>query len=460
MRLPKHRSGLLPVVIALLMLVLPGCSGEEDAAPVLQAVERPPTNTPGPPGGAGADAPFAGLRPPPVGAMNLPLAEGVSGRILFARDEKVYAGRFDGNAMELVTDDVTTNYFLPAPNGSHVVYSSLGLQDVGSAGFSVRSYAPTVVNLDTSAKQSFAAPEGYLRTPMLLPGWLPGGHALAWDRARGANLIDPAAGTIAYLGGQARLAWLDDGSLLLVDDAEPDTRIVDEPALYRVNPDSGERVALALAFDYPLHDFLALEADLAALGYRLADDFHDYHRTDLLPDGTRVLIEQPANAGSRGMPYCQRWAVLARPRAGGPAVEPETIYSDDQTTFITDLTALPDGAVLFLRWVLEGCEFLGEMRVELIQVMPGESPVVLTGEINPGLNANANDVARLLYESRRKYDVSPDGRYVIWIGGGLQVGSSSLNVIDRATGDGGQVLAQAVSASGSNHIETVFWVSD
>lgn len=458
MRLRKYRGAWLPVVV--LLLALAACGSGEEEAPVLQAVERPPTQTPGPPGDTNADAPFAGLDAPPVGAMDLPAAEGVSGRIVFARGEKLYAGRFDGAAMKLVADDVTTNYFLPAPDGSRVVYSALNLQDVGSAGFSVRSFAPTVVHLDTLEKQSFAAPEGYLRTPMLLPGWLPDGRALAWDRARGANLIDPAAGTIAYLGGQARLAWLADSSLLLVDDAEPDTRIVDEPALYRVDPESGERVALEIAFSYPLRDFLALEDDLAALGYRLADNFHDYHRTDLLPDGARVFIEQPANAGMRAMPYCQRWRVLMRPRDAASGTEPEAIYSDPETTFITDLTALPDGSVLFLRWVLEGCEFMGEMRVELIQVVPGEAPVVLTGAINPGLNGNANDVTRLLYESRRKYDVSPDGRYVIWIGGGLQAGSSSLNVIDLDTGDTAPVLAQPVSVSGANHIETVFWLPD
>jgi hypothetical protein len=176
-----------------------------------------------------------------------------------------------------------------------------------------------------------------------------------------------------------------------------------------------------------------------------------------LDDGaTRVYISSPESAQFFNVEICDTWTIQQRPRAGGA---PETIYSVAETTFLTDLAALPDGSLLFLRWALSECRFTGTMEVELLRLVPGEAePTVIAAPIDPGMNGNPNDIRFMGYQRGHKFDVGPDGRYVFWIGGGLAARASSVHVTDLETGATATLLTEVLTPSGEGSFEGVYWL--
>jgi hypothetical protein len=291
----------------------------------------------------------------------------------------------------------------------------------------------------------------------LLLGWSPDSQTvLVWNT--GSLVANSADGlTVRALAGTRTVAWLPDNQVLLF--APEDLLVSGSPlALFRVNPQSGEREAVPVRLDDPhWPDFLRIAGALAAHGVAYDKTaFHDFHRAAPLPDGSWAYIEWSDAVKDMQAPLCATWTI--RQTAQQAHTEPVNLFESPFTTFLSDLTALPDGSLLFLNWTLDDCQFFGEMNVELLRMMPGQEPVIITNEIDPGPQANPNEIDTLGYWSARKYAITPDGRYVFWIGKGDVEGISLLNITDLTSGETAALLADVVLPDGAGLFANVFWV--
>jgi hypothetical protein len=184
------------------------------------------------------------------------------------------------------------------------------------------------------------------------------------------------------------------------------------------------------------------------------DTFSDFKRAVLLADGARAYIDWPDWVKGFGFEVCSTWEIRQTPRTGTES--PVVLYQAEDTTFLTDLTALADGSLLFLQWNLENCRFTENVRLSLIRLVPGEdTPTVITDQIDPGASVAPADLQFVVFRHGQKYSLSPDQRYVFWIG--EAAGTSTISVTDLETNTTSALLAQPVTSM-FDGFQSVFWV--
>jgi hypothetical protein len=261
---------------------------------------------------------------------------------------------------------------------------------------------------------------------------------------------------VVPISGAPFMAWLDDGSILGLMGGGQDAFGQQEIFVAHMDRTTGEQTPVDLTIpDVMSADFVNLEPDAAALGYTYADTYRDFYRAARLPDGSRAYIQWPDWVKApQDLVMCSHWEIRQQPTTG----EMQPIYTSDDTTALSDLTVLPDGSLLFLRWALDGCNFTGNLVISLMRMVPGEEPTVITDQIDGGLNGTPNELRTLSFVHGRKYSVTDDGRYVFWIGGGLLAGQSAIHVTNLETGES-TMLMQVDRASLADGFEDVHWVS-
>lgn len=440
--------------LVLLIVLLAACGGDNDGgSTALEPVDLPDTPTPT----AAENTSSLSTLPEPVqDALTLPAADDLDGALLFVRGEDLYLGRFDGEPATLLAEGVAPIGIEPSPDRRAVAYSAPVENELGSSGITRTQYNLRVTDLAILEHTDYQPQGRSSSTANLIVGWSPGTAApLTWNQQTG--LVQ--AGDGQSIGGLTQAAWLTDGSILFFG-ARPGTENdrPPTPAVFRFDPATGEHTALDVEVgEFPLMiDFMYLEGALYQAGYVYDDTFHDYHRAALLPDGTRVYLDLPLSFKTSALEICDTWEIHQRPRESS---EPDTIYSADNITALTDLTALPDGSLLFLRWAMTDCAFTGTMQVELLRLVLGEEPTIIASPVDPGFNSNPNEIRTIEIQRGRKYTVTPDGRYVFWIGGGFMLdGSSTIHVTDLETGESHALLTTRWSVSGTDGFENVCWV--
>jgi hypothetical protein len=447
------RVKLLSGVLILLILVSAACGSDGDHdQPVPRTATQPPTLTPE----ATESSPLDSLSAPSNGGLSLPELAGIDGGLLIARGGKLYLVWFGAEEPVLIAEEVAPVMIEPSPDGRAVVYAA-GITEERTGGdgapYKHFEYRLTVTDLTTldSARLVAVGSERHMLATLL--GWSPDSSTvLVWNN--GAVIAANADGSdVQALAGARTVAWLPDNTALLF--APEDLLVSDSPlALFRVEPEFGqrERVNIPLDDTVPL-DFLSLAGTLAARGmiYDRAA-FHDFHRATPLPDGSWGYIEWSSAVKNMQTPPCATWTIK---RTGGNT-PPDMLYMAEATSFLSDLTALPDGSLLFLKWTLGGCRFGGPMAVELLHLITGQEPVMITGDIDPG---EQTDLNRIGYWQARKYTVTPDGRYIFWIGKGDAEGVSLVNVTDLQDDITAPLLADVVLPEGTGRFADVFWVS-
>lgn len=445
------------------LLILPGtlsaCGSDQEKAPALQAVGSDQDDSISQAGVGSAASLLDGLPQPAMGDLVLPVVEGIDGGLVFVQGDELYRGWFDGGRAARIAENVNPALFEPSPDGRALAYSSMKdvSQEFGNVTTTYQVVILAIINLDTlGITPTIDIDERFSHTPGILPGWAPTGAAIFSFNQDGLFLIRADQPVAQPVSGTQHAAWLTDGSALLFDTAG-DAVPGDEQsplALYHFDPATGERTRLDITIDDPASaDFMLLEPALYAMGLVYDETFIDYHRAALLPDDTRVYIDWPLAVKQGENDLCGTWQIKRQPRT--ETTPPDVIYTVDDTTFLTDLAALPDGSLVFLKWTLAGCQFTGAMGVELLRLVPGEQPTVIADQIDPGYNANPNEIGHLGTIHGRKYAISPDGRILAWIGGGTATGTSSIYLTDLQTGGTALLLTDS---AGSHGFESVTWV--
>lgn len=442
----------LAVILALVILVLAACDNKDDHK---HAAPKTATPLPTPIPEVVDGSPIASLPAPSNGGLNLPELAGIDGGLLLVKGNKLYLSWFGTEEPVLIAEGVLPVMVELSPDGRAVVYvvevteERTGADKIPYKHFEYQLIATDLITLDGT--RLMAVGTGLQRLSTLL-GWSPDSQTvLVWNN--GAVIACRADGSnVQAWAGARTAAWLPDNTMLLF--ALEDLLVSNSPlAIFRVTPDLGQRKRVNVALDTSTPpDFLHLVGALSAHGITYdSTAFHDFHRAAQLTDGSWGYIEWSDAVKTLQTPPCDTWKI-ERTQGNKP---PDTLYEVEDVSFLSDLTALPDGSLVFLKWVVNGCHPRNPMSVELVHLIPGQEPVTLTGEIDPGEHPDLN---RIAYWQTRKYTVTPDGRYVFWIGKGDVESVSLVNVTDLQDDIMAPLLADVVLSEDIGRFADVFWI--
>lgn len=246
----------------------------------------------------------------------------------------------------------------------------------------------------------------------------------------------------SWPGGTA--LWLSDGTVLVVELDVP-------PGLFSVPPDA--QIESVSVYDPSIQESTELGQDVVNLvtQYGLANLTNPFGNpsnafdlaallNELLPapllgtegvifpdEGIVVPVQITENGFLFGFAtpvFCAEW-VLNRFFPDGTSA---MLYTAPETLFLNAPVVLPDGSIAFERWYLENCD-TASRHAELLMIRPDGDIQVITDEIDPG---DSQNYSFFFGDTGPRTNMSPDGRYIAWIGGGLDAGYSTLNLYDVA----------------------------
>lgn len=117
---------------------------------------------------------------------------------------------------------------------------------------------------------------------------------------------------------------------------------------------------------------------------------------------------------------CNVWAIRQH---NGEATT--TIYESGDVAQITGVFPLPDGSYLVGERTYTNCD-IDLPTANLRRVVPDGDALLLTDTLDPGVDGFG-------FGAGWNLSVSPDSRYLLWIGGGILTGESTLNLTDLTT---------------------------
>jgi hypothetical protein len=181
---------------------------------------------------------------------------------------------------------------------------------------------------------------------------------------------------------------------------------------------------------------LSMEDELLAMGYEYAAEPIP-EVTGLSPDGTlRYVIQFPENRSAAGL--CDEWQIDSYNRYNG---RQETVYAANDTHALSNLNVLDDGSMLFVRWLREDCRLSNPLQLELLRLTPDGALRLVTERIS-----TATSNLSTLTNINRRYTVSNNGRYVVWISGSENDNDNALEIADLHTGKSTSLIRFDVTA--------------
>lgn len=361
----------------------------------------------------------------------------IEGGFVFAVNRVLLYGEFNGQPVTVVSQGTTPAMIFALPGG-RIFYRGNGVES--------RNAALVQIPTETTFLADYS-----LNSDGLLLNWNADGTWVTYvDRAIMIAAADGSySGTIPLddpTTNVDEVIWLDDDTLLYKVDDE-DGAIL---SLNRYDPIDHTSTLVEVDFDPESDDLISLEDDLRELGYRYASP-NVLDVTKITPDGKiRYTIDQPENRSATGI--CDEWRVERSELDEGLR---ETFYAIDNTHALTNINVLPDMSVLVLRWFRADCAFSNPIEAELIRVYPDGEGEVVTDKVL----VNTNQVQPFTLE--RRYTVSPDGRYVMWIGQDVGVeGDTTLEIFDLEAGVQKRVAQMPARATGGFDVffSSVTWL--
>lgn len=445
------------LVLFLALALLLGACGGDDEPTVQSAVESQSTatqsdeTTDNNTSAVSAESPLAQLPEAVDGQISLPVIEGLQGGLLYSQGYYGGAGSqlstlyFLGlgeSEPYLIAEEVNPTTVAVSPDRKKVFYTTSG----------PRNRRLFVADLATFEIFELGRMQGIVAFNV---GWTD--DSVIYTEIRGPNaggdlfLAKYDGSQIIDLTPEGPLSGvLSDGTLLLNGLSDDQTTLI----LNHYDPATGTSTELgSVAIDSENFGGVIIDVIDRVQAMGLAYSNNTFSNTSL-QIGEDVYLAQLAEQVPGGVAVCGLWEVS---KAGLP--ESTTIYSVDDATLLSGLQALPDGSFLMLHWWFEDCE-INQLRNDIVRILPdGQSSVVLNG-VDPGTEVNLSFLAG---SSGWKFDVASDGRYLFWLGGGLQAGFSTINVTDLQTNSTVTLMRQTLLGSANDFLESqifsnVLWI--
>jgi hypothetical protein len=137
-----------------------------------------------------------------------------------------------------------------------------------------------------------------------------------------------------------------------------------------------------------------------------------------------------------------------------------TLYEDTEVFTVTDFQIDAGGNIIFLKWIMEDCGFtIDRLKGEIISVSSEGEATVLADDVFIG---KAFDNLRA--SIGKKFDISPDGQYMVYISGGIQTFNTTINLVDLQTGESAPLVTWTSGNSEDFLIReafsAIFWLPD
>lgn len=384
------------------------------------------------------DSPFAALDDLPMEDIRLPASNEVSGGLLLGVQEadnfdRLYFARFNGQPAQLLSDRVVSFRVTASPYDSWVAYPS-------QEGRSWHFMLTDLTTLET-VQLADIEQDGEIHE------WSPDGQWLSLHTSKeGLTVYNiPDKTRTQVLDQPSSSAWLDDNTLIYLKLDEQNS----STALMRYFPaDNRHEMLLENIPANRPQNLIAFEAFLHNQGLKLANGFDQFDRTAIALDGqSRYVIDWFDAVWNGDVIICESWKITEYNLEGSPL---NTVYEVDDSHFLTDLTLLENGDLLFLKWNINDCEFGNRMQVSLLKVKPSGVVNTITQDIYAGAN-------RAVREHR--YTVSNDGRFVFWIGNG-ETTETVINVTDLDTDITTTILAIDKDEFSTTIFENIIYIPE
>lgn len=442
--------------------VLVGCGGEKKATiSSANTTARPTTTT-----SIAADAPaptndplLTGLSEPTPDGLSLPAIAELTGTVYFTRGNTLYSARFDGQAATEIISNIS-----PATvevNERYLAYTTPG--DIRLKMLQTDLQSQTSVEL-TRITGKLRQVRGHII------GWSPDGEWTVLADVIGLRwvLVSHDAATVRELGDSVSPFWLNDNSLLLVELDPPLGQVLIGQQLtesqrvvgfQHLDPATGDSRELNISPAMMAHfsDYFGLLRGVTSAGLELA------YPAELSGYLARVgeqwwAVQLPSDLLRFQPRPCDTWSIAS----WGVGADPQTVYEAGNILWLSDLTPLGDGSVLFLEWAYVNCDIQGTMTVRLLRWLPDGTVVEVAPDVSP-IEDGRNNLNLMVYNQSRRFAVSPDENYVLWPSGGVSSGHAELRLTSLQSGTTVAVLAAAPRRDSNAYLDTamfnaVFWV--
>ncbi|MBI5930271.1 MAG: hypothetical protein HY862_13255 [Chloroflexi bacterium] len=444
------------IVLIIVALLLGACGKKKEASVQSAARDKPTATTPSDQtdNAGNTDSPLAQLPAAVEGQVSLPMIDGLNGGLLFTQGyfggastqlSTLYFMRFGETEPRLIAEGVNPTTVTISPDYKKVFYATSG----------ARNRHIFVVDLTTFEVIDLGRMQG---VTAFNAGWTADSVLYAEVQIRGDGPVSDlflakqdGTGVVDLSPDGQFSGVLADGTLLLNALSEDQTALV----LNHYDPATGTSTEIGTVAINPNNfgaTVLGVIDALQAQGLALGDGFFTNNFARL---GDDIIFTQLADPSPNGVAICGLWQVVKADVSNSTP-----IYSVEDATLLSHLRVLPDGSFLVLHWWLEDCG-IEQLRTDIVRVMPDGESAVLLPEIDPGTEVNLSFLAA---SNGQKFDVTPDGRYILWLGGGLQAGYSAVNITDLQTNTTATLMKQTQSGSADSFLENqifsnVYWIT-
>ena len=371
-----------------------------------------------------------------------------SGKVLMVKGYSLYSWQLD-SAEVLEAENIDPNQMYFTPDSEYLLYSIRSEQDrrqiLDIEMMHVGSGAKTHL---TTIEGRFArpAPNWWLQSADMEQGWFMVG---LWTGRQESVLVKSDGSQRFDLGTTNNLQplWLTDGTLVGIEyDWNQLAQLNELARVWHFDPAVGAMDVLEdLDVATYQDNFEGLIAALETRGFEFVDAPQNTNEV-FFPDGLETV---PVDGNWSDI--CNVWEVR---RHEGDSVT--TIYASSDVAQITNVTPLADGSYLIGERAYTNCDF-DLPTANLRRVVPGEDARLLSDMLDPGLVDFGFGIGWNM-------TVSPDSRYLLWIGGGTLTGETTLNLTDLTTNITTVLRHEAFdivpdgSAGESTRFKRVYWV--
>lgn len=241
--------------------------------------------------------------------------------------------------------------------------------------------------------------------------------------------------------------WTTDNQLIIIADngRQGDNHAYKQVSLFDTEGFSAESIEIDL--DAVNNGEHSLEAALYDMGYELVPPSTEEHPRIQIP---QAVSESPST-------ICNIWSIAD----GDSSVNAEVIYESPLIYMLSELSTYMDDDLYFLKWTVEDCG-PNQPDASLVRYRLSTSDEeVLIEDIFADFQPARDNVIQYVGEERtvQRYAISPNGQFIVWLGGSVENQRTSFNLLDLATGEN-TVIFELNGAEGSNRFTDTLLLSE